>query len=90
MVLSQVHHDSLHYIVNKTLAGIPLHWPDGVGSYTLADAETAEEPAKPTHLTDFGCLIGKIIAPKAVVSPVSSVIFELAPELANPVCPLLA
>jgi len=37
----------------------------GKGSYSLADAETATEPAKPTHLTDFGCLIGKIIAPQA-------------------------
>jgi len=37
----------------------------GRDSYTLADAETALEPDKPIHLTDFGCLIGKIIAPQA-------------------------
>jgi len=36
----------------------------GVGSYTLAEAMLAQEPSKPSHLTDFGCLIGKIIAPK--------------------------
>jgi len=35
----------------------------GRDSYTLADAEVALEPDKPIHLTDFGCLIGKIIAP---------------------------
>jgi len=35
----------------------------GMGSYTLAEAEVALEPTKPSHLTDFGALIGKIIAP---------------------------
>ncbi len=35
----------------------------GRGSYKLAEAEVAGEPSKPDHLTDFGCLIGKIIAP---------------------------
>ncbi|MHA1304223.1 MAG: hypothetical protein ACTSPI_11035, partial [Candidatus Heimdallarchaeaceae archaeon] len=35
----------------------------GVGSYSLAEAEAAKEPPKPDHLTDFGCLIGKIIVP---------------------------
>ena len=37
----------------------------GRGSYTLAEAEVAEEPPKPDHLTDFGLLIGCIIAPQA-------------------------
>ncbi|MEA2066228.1 MAG: hypothetical protein U9O65_03905, partial [Thermotogota bacterium] len=37
----------------------------GKGNYALADAETANEPTKPDHLTNFGCLIGKIIAPQA-------------------------
>jgi len=37
----------------------------GRDSYTLAEAETAPEPTKPDYLTDFGCLIGKIIAPQA-------------------------
>ncbi|RKY30311.1 MAG: hypothetical protein DRP74_07290, partial [Candidatus Omnitrophota bacterium] len=35
----------------------------GEGNYKLAEAETVGEPTKPDHLTDFGCLIGKIIAP---------------------------
>jgi len=35
----------------------------GRGSYKLAEAESAPEPTKPTHLTDFGCLIGCIIVP---------------------------
>jgi len=33
------------------------------GSYSLAAAEEAQEPAKPDHLTDFGLLVGKIIVP---------------------------
>jgi len=37
----------------------------GRGSYTLAEAEVVQEPTKPAHLTDFGCLIGKIIVPQA-------------------------
>jgi len=37
----------------------------GVGSYTLAEAMLAQEPTKPAHLTDFGVLIGKIIAPQS-------------------------
>jgi len=37
----------------------------GRGSYTLAEAQVAGEPSKPDHLTDFGLLIGKIIAPKS-------------------------
>jgi len=32
---------------------------------SLAEAESAEEPDKPTHLTDFGILIGKVVTPKA-------------------------
>jgi len=35
----------------------------GVGSYSLAEAEVTKEPSKPDHLTDFGCLIGRIIVP---------------------------
>jgi len=35
----------------------------GRGSYRLGQAESAPEPTKPTHLTDFGCLIGCIIVP---------------------------
>jgi len=37
----------------------------GTDSYSLADAETAQEPPKPDHLSDFGVLVGKIIAPQA-------------------------
>ena len=37
----------------------------GIDSYSLAAAQAANEPTKPTHLTDFGLLIGKIIAPQA-------------------------
>lgn len=38
----------------------------GTGSYTLAEAVTNAviPPEKPSHLDDFGCLIGCIIAPK--------------------------
>jgi len=35
----------------------------GVDSYSLAEAEVTKEPSKPDHLTDFGCLIGRIIVP---------------------------
>lgn len=37
----------------------------GRGSYKLAEAELQGEPSKPDQLTDFGCLIGKIIAPQS-------------------------
>jgi hypothetical protein len=37
----------------------------GLDSYKLAEAEVALEPTKPDHLTDFGLLIGRIIAPQA-------------------------
>jgi len=37
----------------------------GRGSYKLAEAVTEGEPSIPDHLSDFGCLIGKIIAPQA-------------------------
>lgn len=37
----------------------------GEGSYSLAEAEAADEPTKPDHLTDFGILVGKIVAPQA-------------------------
>jgi len=36
----------------------------GRDSYTLAEAEAAGEPSHPDHLSYFGLLIGKIIAPK--------------------------
>ncbi|GAG53789.1 unnamed protein product, partial [marine sediment metagenome] len=36
----------------------------GRGSYKLVAAELAPEPTKPDHLSDFGCLIGCIIAPQ--------------------------
>jgi len=37
----------------------------GVGSYSLAEAQVTKEPSKPDHLTDFGCLIGRIIVPQS-------------------------
>lgn len=37
----------------------------GETSGSLAEAEAATEPTKPDHLTEFGCLIGKIIAPQS-------------------------
>jgi len=37
----------------------------GEDSYAFAEAEDSEEPTKPTHLTDFGVLIGRIIVPQA-------------------------
>jgi len=37
----------------------------GEGSYSLANAEAAQEPTKPDQLTDFGLLIGKIVVPQA-------------------------
>ncbi|MBW2672960.1 MAG: hypothetical protein JRD89_06015 [Deltaproteobacteria bacterium] len=37
----------------------------GTISGSLAECEAALEPTKPDHLTDFGVLIGKIIAPQA-------------------------
>ena len=37
----------------------------GTDSYSLAEAEVAQVPTGPDHLTQFGCLIGKIIAPQA-------------------------
>ena len=37
----------------------------GIGSYSLAEAEATKEPPRPDFLTDFGCLIGRIIAPQA-------------------------
>lgn len=37
----------------------------GTGSYSLAAAEAALEPTKPDRLTNFGLLIGCIIAPQA-------------------------
>jgi hypothetical protein len=37
----------------------------GTDSYTAAEAEVAQVPTGPDHLTNFGCLIGKIIAPQA-------------------------
>jgi len=37
----------------------------GRDSYSLAAAEAEGEPTRPTHLTNFGALIGKIVAPQA-------------------------
>lgn len=37
----------------------------GRGSYKLAEAETELEPTSPDYVSEFGCLIGKIIAPQA-------------------------
>jgi len=37
----------------------------GLDSYSLGAAETAKEPLKPDHLTEFGILVGKIITPQA-------------------------
>jgi len=37
----------------------------GTISGSLAEAEAAQEPNIPDHLTDFGVLIGKIVAPQA-------------------------
>jgi len=37
----------------------------GHGSYSLAEAEIEDEPPKPDHLSDFGILVGKIVAPQA-------------------------
>ena len=37
----------------------------GTDSYSLAEAEVAQVPTGPDHLSQFGCLIGKIIAPQA-------------------------
>jgi len=52
----------------------------GLDSYSLAGAEDAQEPTKPTHLSDFGVLIGKIIAPQAggsftLIQMVTDIIF---------------
>ncbi|MCK5602434.1 hypothetical protein KAR91_11205 [Candidatus Pacearchaeota archaeon] len=53
----------------------------GRGNYSLAEAVAVGEPTKPDHLTDFGLLIGKIIAPQAggsfsVVQMVTDVFFS--------------
>ena len=37
----------------------------GTDSYSIAEAEVAQVPTGPDHLSQFGCLIGKIIAPQA-------------------------
>jgi len=37
----------------------------GRGSYSLAEAEEEGEPTRPDQLTEFGVLIGKIVAPQA-------------------------
>ena len=37
----------------------------GRDSYTLAEAEATREPTHPSHLKDFGCLIGRIITPQS-------------------------
>jgi len=35
----------------------------GRDSYSLAEAVVTKEPTRPTHLVEFGCLIGRIITP---------------------------
>lgn len=37
----------------------------GEDSYSLASAEAEQPPEVPTHLTDFGILVGKIVAPQS-------------------------
>lgn len=37
----------------------------GIDSYSLAEAQATKEPSRPDFITDFGCLIGRIIAPQA-------------------------
>jgi len=55
---------SIHWIYRHVDDG-DVYVRYGEGSYSLADAETANEPTKPDYLIDFGMLIGKIIAPQA-------------------------
>lgn len=31
-----------HYVVNTTLSGIPLHWPDGIGAFKISNNVPAE------------------------------------------------
>jgi len=57
---------SVHYVF-KHIDDEDVYVVYGTGSYTLAEAEIAAiiPPTIPTHLTDFGCLIGAIIAPQS-------------------------
>jgi len=57
---------SVHYVY-KHIDDEDVYVVYGTGSYTLAEAEIAAiiPPTIPNHLTDFGCLIGAIIAPQA-------------------------
>jgi len=57
---------SVHYVY-KHIDDEDVYVVYGTGSYTLAEAEIAAiiPPTIPTHLTDFGCLIGAIIAPQS-------------------------
>lgn len=71
---------SVHWVYRHSYDG-HVYVRYGEGSYALADAETALEPTKPDHLTDFGLLIGKIIAPQAggsftVIQMVSDTFFS--------------
>jgi len=56
----------VHYVYRHVDDG-DVYVVYGTGSYTLAEAEIAAiiPPTIPNHLTDFGCLIGAIIAPQA-------------------------
>jgi len=57
---------SVHYVY-KHIDDEDVYVVYGTGSYTLAEAEIQAiiPPTIPNHLTDFGCLIGAIIAPQA-------------------------
>jgi len=57
---------SVHYVY-KHIDDEDVYVVYGTGSYTLAEAEIVAiiPPTIPTHLTDFGCLIGAIIAPQS-------------------------
>jgi len=56
----------VHYVY-KHIDDDDVYVVYGTDSYTLAEAEIAAiiPPTIPNHLTDFGCLIGAIIAPQA-------------------------
>jgi len=56
----------VHYVY-KHIDDDDVYVVYGTDSYTLAEAEIAAiiPPTIPNHLTDFGCLIGAIIAPQS-------------------------
>jgi len=57
---------SVHYVYRHVDDG-DVYVVYGTGSYTLAEAEVQAiiPPTVPSHLADFGCQIGTIIAPKS-------------------------